>query len=132
MESLRAFFRCNRQVAALVIALALAMKALVPAGYMIGTEARTLTIEICGGQTPGKQDIHLAGKADGSANAHAKAGNECPYTALSMASMSGADAGLLAAALLFVLALGFAPVAAVTLPRRAFMTPPLRGPPAFS
>jgi hypothetical protein len=47
MELLRAFFRDHRRLAALLVALALCVKALVPAGYMPGAHGKVLTVEIC-------------------------------------------------------------------------------------
>ncbi len=46
-----------------------------------------------------------------------------------MASLAGADALLLAAALAFILALGFAPATAPRPRRAVWLRPPLRGPP---
>ena len=47
MDILRAFLSRHRAFAALVVAAALCMKALVPAGYMIGHDSVTLTVELC-------------------------------------------------------------------------------------
>jgi hypothetical protein len=48
MHVLRHLFLRQRWLAALVVAAALAMKALIPAGYMVGSQSgRVLTIQIC-------------------------------------------------------------------------------------
>ncbi|HIQ17418.1 MAG TPA: hypothetical protein EYH41_05390 [Novosphingobium capsulatum] len=56
---------------------------------------------------------------------------DCPFSSLSMASMTGADPALLALALAFILALGFAPVRTSHPKRVSYLRPPLRGPPAL-
>lgn len=133
MGPIRTFLTQHRQIAALILALALAMKALVPAGYMVGSGDRTLTIEICDGQGNATiKAISISGKSGGPADSHEKAAKECPFTALSMHALSTTDSILLALALAFILALGFAPRENLRIARPDFLKPPLRGPPAFS
>jgi hypothetical protein len=136
MGNLRAFFRNHRQAAAVLFALALAMKALLPTGYMIQSQADTLTISVCSdasGEHSVKQIvIPQSGKSAGNAAEHGKGEGTCPYSALGMASLAQTNAGLLAMALAFILALGFAPVRAPRPKRVLYLLPPLRGPPAFA
>jgi hypothetical protein len=130
---IRRFCRDHRRFAALLVALALCLKVLVPAGYMVGGQSQTLTISICadaqGGQHLTKQIAIPVKGEDGKGDEHAKSA-PCPYAALGMASLPGADTALLALALVFIIALGFAPAPSVPLRRTAFLRPPLRGPPA--
>ena len=136
MQPLRAFLMRHRAFAALLVAAALCMKLAVPAGYMVGTGSKVLSIEICAdsrGQHLTQQIvIPQTGKSADKQAEHAKASASCPYSALSMASLGGADPLLLAAALAFILALGFAPVRAATPRRASNLRPPLRGPPALA
>jgi hypothetical protein len=136
MATLRVFLGSHRRLAALLVALALCMKALVPGGYMIAGDARVLTIEICADATGGamtKQIVvphHAApGEAQGD---HGKASGTCPYAGLAMAGLAGADAVLLVLALGFILALGFAAQRAAQPRRPTHIRPPLRGPPALA
>jgi len=139
MKTLRALVTGHRRLAALLLAMTLALKVLVPGGYMLGSEAGGLTVQICSGMT----------SADGSAASltipmdrggshgdvpagHANAAKECPFTALAMHALSAADPLVLALAMAFVLALGLAAAPPLRLVRPAFLTPPLRGPPATS
>ncbi len=134
MDLIRAFFQRHRALAFMVIAAALCMKALLPAGYMIGETSRTITVQICHDGSGISQSKQIAIPMKGAAaDTKGKQGNgECPFSALSMASLSGADTALLAVALAFILALGFAPIRPI-LPQRQFhLRPPLRGPPAFA
>ena len=130
MNSLRAFFRDHRRLAALLIALALALKTLVPGGYMLAPQSKILTIAICADASGGPITRQIVLPADGKAADHAKAESTCPYAALGMAAMTGADAPLLPLALAFILALGFAPVRPALRAHHYFLRPPLRGPPA--
>lgn len=134
MQPIRSFLAGHVRLAALILVMALAMKALVPAGYMVGAgTGQTLTIEICDGQGKSTlRQISVAGKHMQTDESHEKAAKECPFTAISMHSLAASDAALLALAIAFILALGFAPVPVLRLQRRAWLSPPLRGPPALS
>lgn len=133
MNLVRAFFLRHRGLAIVLVLATLCMKALVPTGFMIGQNAKVLTVQICDdafGNHAVKQ-IAIPMK-DGSSESGSKQGTgECPFTSLSMASMSGADPALLALALAFILALGFVPTRTAYLERVFHLRPPLRGPPAL-
>lgn len=134
MTIVRAFLLHHRRFAALLIALALCMKVALPAGFMLGTSSMQLTIEICDSQGQpvlSQIAVPLDGK-DAPGEAQHKGSSDCPFSALSMAAMSGADVLLISAALVFIIALGFAPVASAPLLRFPFLSPPLRGPPTLS
>ena len=133
MNLVRAFFLRHRALAIVLVLATLCMKAIVPTGFMIGQNSKVLTVQICDdafGNHAVKQ-IAIPMK-DGSSDSSGKQGKgECPFSSLSMASMSGADPALLALALAFILALGFVPTR-TAYPERVFhLRPPLRGPPAL-
>lgn len=134
MNLVRAFFLRNRALAIVLVLATLCMKAIVPTGFMIGQNSKVLTVQICDdafGNHAVKQ-IAIPMK-DGSSDSSGKQGKgECPFTSLSMASMSGADPALLALALAFILALGFVSTRTAH-PERVFhLRPPLRGTPALA
>jgi hypothetical protein len=135
MTVLRAFLLRHYALAALVLVAALCLKAIVPAGYMVGQADKVMTVLVCdpAGSTMGSTQITVAVKGEPAKHAGASgAQGDCAYTSLAMASLAGADPLLLALALAFVLALG---VAAVPLPaptRTPHVRPPLRGPPALA
>jgi hypothetical protein len=120
----------------LLLAVALAVRVLVPAGYMPGPGTRVLTVEVCA-DTQGRRLTtqivlpHSGGPVERQGD-HAKGEGACTFSALSMAALAGADAGLLVLALAFILALGFAPHGPPLRHRPAFLRPPLRGPPAIA
>lgn len=132
MERLRAIVMHDRRSATLLIVLAIALKALVPAGYMIASEARVLTIAVChdASGSGSARDVVIPMKDKGGVPGKPSKG-ECPYGALAMAGLPGADAVLLALAIAFLIALGFAPQSVPRVSRPAFLRPPLRGPPAL-
>ncbi|WP_295638360.1 DUF2946 family protein [Novosphingobium sp.] len=142
MATLRTFLLTRRWLAFGLVALALAMRALVPAGFMPGGSAASghlLAISICadasGNAGQGRQIlIPVSGKTDpspsGSDSHDNRSQSACAFSALSFAALGGADAVLLVAALAFVLAIGFAHAPPLRLARIAGLRPPLRGPPA--
>lgn len=132
MHALRALLFDNRRLAFGLVVLALSIKALIPSGYMLSDKAgHVLTVTICGdasGQALTKQiEVPARGKGD-----HAKAEATCAWGLLAMAALGGADALLLAAALAFILALGFMAGRPALPARRGQLRPPLRGPPVFA
>lgn len=137
MHLLRALLLRHRALAVLAIAAALCLKAVVPAGYMLDSNASSITVRLCndasGASAPTAITIPI--QADGSAHpddpASHKAAAACPYTALTLATLGGADLALLALALVFLLALGFAPVPTLRAIRPPYLRPPLRAPPAL-
>ena len=120
---------------ALVLA-TLALKALVPGGYMIAAHGQTLTVEICGsnsaGQLTAQVTIPMKSDAAPGQSGPGKTDGACPYASLSFASLGGAEPLLLAAALAYIVALGFLPLPARIIRAAPRLRPPLRGPPAFA
>lgn len=135
MMGLRAILLDHRRLALLLVAVALAMKALVPGGYMLGTQSQVITVSICGdasGTHETRQIVVPRSGADkDTVSQHAKSA-PCAFSALGMDGLAGADPILLALALAFILAAGFAVLAGLTLKARAHLRPPLRGPPLLA
>lgn len=131
---LRTLFLRHRALALLLVAATLCLKAVVPTGYMIGHQSKTLTVLICGDGMDRAAAQQLAIPLPGEpGDGAAKQGKgDCPYGALSMASLAGADPAQLALALTFILALGFAAASPNLFRRIDHLRPPLRGPPALA
>ncbi len=132
MGAWRTFLKEHRWLALWLIAAALAAKALVPAGYMLGdTGTKTLTMVICDGSGPSTMTVDIPMDPD-----HAKAPDsgkqDCAWSGLGHAMLGGADPVLLLAAIAFLLTLGFAPAPQPVLRRRAFAQPPSQGPPPLA
>ena len=130
MTALRSLVFRYRPLAMLLVAAALCLRVVLPAGTMIAPEAKVLTIRICVdslGQE-GMAQIAVPIKGLGSKTDSAAKG-ECAFSSLAKAATGGADTALLAFALAFILLLGFAPARHPRLQRPGHLRPPLRGPP---
>ena len=133
MGDIRGFVRSHLGLVLVLLLATLAVRALVPAGMMLDVESRAITVTICAdssGQHLSQTIIipmHAGHAAD--AHEHAKHDSVCPYSSLTLASLGGVDALLLAAALAFVLTLGFAPSRIAPLHAVHGQRPPVRGPP---
>jgi hypothetical protein len=130
---LHIFFANRRHIATILAAITLAIKAMVPSGYMVDEQSRVLTVIVCADASNTgyvKQvTIPVSGKNGENSDEHGKSGGTCPYSVMSMASLGGAEAPLLEMALAFIVALGFAPFHFPLLVRSRNDRPPLRGPP---
>ncbi|NML93058.1 hypothetical protein HHL27_05175 [Novosphingobium sp. TW-4] len=136
MRGLRAILLRNRTLAMALVALALAMRALIPAGFMPGkTATSSFTVLVCADATGLHSPMTITVAKHGApaqAPEQAKANEHCAFAGLGMAALSGADPALLAAAIAFLVALGFGPVALPALRRAPRILPPPCGPPALS
>lgn len=133
MHAIRAFFRTHRRLALALVVLALAMKALTPAGFMPAAPGKVLTVMICDGQGDMQAaKIAIPGESKTDTGSAAKGDSVCPYAWLSFAALGGTDALLAAALLLFILASAFAPARIPPLRRGHRVLPPPCGPPAFA
>jgi hypothetical protein len=137
MSSLRALTHTYARLSLVLVVLALAVKALVPAGYMISTTGeRFLTVTICADAsgTPKQMRIAIPDKNE-SGGDHAEAADKsqpCAFSGLGHAALGGADPLLLAAAMAFILLVGLAPLRSPPARDIPFLRPPLRGPPSLS
>lgn len=137
VSSLRALIHRYAQLTLVLVALALAVKALVPAGYMISSSGeRFLMVTICADAsgTPKQMRIAIPDKNETGGD-HSEAADKskpCAFSGIGHAALGGADSILLAAALAFILLVGFAPLRAPPADDLAFLRPPLRGPPSLS
>ncbi len=133
MRAWRRLFRDHRQLAALVVALALCMKALMPAGFMPVSAPLLIAAEICADASGADTIRHIAiPMKDGERGKHSddgKAKATCAWSALAMASLAGPDPALLALALAFILAVGMLSLRSPLVRRALHIRPPLRGPP---
>ena len=135
MQALRALIRNHARLTLVLLALALAVKAVVPAGFMLSAGGdRLLTVTICSDAVGAAEQVQILipGKKDARSD-HSKAadkGQPCAFAGLGHAALGGADPVLLAAALVFILLVGLAPLPAPPHRDLPFLRPPLRGPPA--
>lgn len=129
MKHLRAFMQQRWTLALWLVAAALFVRAVVPTGYMVDANATSFSFTICS-DANGDMVTHDVTIPDDGKGDMAKADSPCAFSGLAQAALGGADAPLLAAAIAFILALGFV---AVVLPRIVsahYLRPPPQGPPA--
>jgi len=115
-----------------LVVLALIVKALLPAGFMVSSTAEHfLTVTICADAsgTPKQMRIAIPSKGD---SGDAGQGQPCAFSGLGHAALDGVDPVLLTAAIAFVLLAGFAPLRPPALRDVGFLRPPLRGPPSLN
>ncbi|MEG3146479.1 DUF2946 family protein [Sphingomonas sp. RT2P30] len=133
MRGMRHLFRRHARLAWLMVTLALAMKVLVPAGFMPVFGAKGVAIVICSGSGPMTATMAMPGMATpgGDHDAPGKHEAPCAFAGLAAPGLGGADIIQLAIALAAIVAFGvlFTPIA--RRPIWAFLRPPLRGPPAL-
>lgn len=123
-----------------MLACALVMKILVPAGFMPVVSGGRVTIEICGGTAPAQTVMapmmamamampgmaHHSGKSD-----HQEREMPCAFSGLTAPSLAAVDPVLLAIAIAFIVGLVRHVRTAVPITAHAYLRPPLRGPPPF-
>lgn len=121
----------QRRLAVLLCVATLALKLLVPTGFMIGSQHGRITIELCSGVQPPTTamagmhgDMPDHGKQD-----HGKAEMPCAFSGLSAASLGAVDPIQLAVLIAFIMAIGVSPAVLPAVARRSYLRPPLRGPP---
>jgi hypothetical protein len=131
--AIRHLLRYHRRLALWVIVLALALKVVVPGGYMVGTEGGSITVQLCSGYGPQTMVVAMPGMAHHSEKKgdHGKSEMPCAFSGLSGPSLAAVDPLLLLAAIAFILLTVFR-LADRPAVRRAlpYLRPPLRGPPA--
>lgn len=130
MTSLRHFFLRHRAFAVWLVAAALVMKVLMPAGFMASASQGAMTIELCSGYGPQTVTVAILGADERHAPAqHDKSDMPCAFSGLAATSLAAADPIILAIAIAFIIATAFrtAPIHVARAPAR--LRPPLRGPP---
>lgn len=131
MHALRAFLQKHSSLAALIVVAALALRVLVPGGYMPSIDHGRITVKICTGAPdgPGTMVMAIPGLEHKQQPGDVATG-KCAYADLAQAMTGGADVILLAAALAFALALALQLISTLPVRPAEFLRPPLRGPPA--
>lgn len=133
MQRLRRLVLANRPFACALVGLALMLKMVVPAGLMPTVSNGHIVVSICSGTGPATMVVAIPGldhKSDKDDH-HSKAEQPCAFSGLSNSSLAAVDPFVLAAAILFILALGTRPRTLHTHRTIPYLRPPLRGPPAF-
>ena len=126
----RAFIRGNIPAMWALVVLTLAMKLIVPVGFMPHLSAGGIELVVCNGMEPPPM-AHMPMMA-GHHHDHGgpqKPDAPCPFAGLSAPTLGGADPVQLAIAIAAILVAGLAAIVAVRVRAITYLRPPLRGPP---
>jgi hypothetical protein len=135
---LRRLILGHRRVAVLLCAAALALRLLVPGGYMVAEQSGRITITLCPTTVPqpirsmtmAMPGMHGDMPDHGKQPDHGKAEMPCAFSGLSAQALGAADPILLVAAIAFLMAVGLQRSRPLAIRRIPYLRPPLRGPPA--
>ncbi|MBW8910437.1 MAG: hypothetical protein JF564_00715 [Sphingomonas sp.] len=119
----------HAMIAMSIMVLVLAVRALIPAGYMTSASPAGLTVELCSGISGKTVTIALPGPSGHQEHGKAQADSPCAFASLGQVMTSATDPVLLAAAIAFVIALSTVLDRSPPLARSGHLRPPLRGPP---
>lgn len=130
VDLLRRLAARHRASVGALLVLALAIRLLVPAGFMPRVADGHISIGICSGVGP-MTVMAMPGSDHGKSDdgAHGKPGQPCAFAALSAPALPAADPILVALAMLFVAALALQAAAKCAAVAPRHLRPPLRGPP---
>ncbi|MET3473525.1 hypothetical protein ABIC78_004077 [Novosphingobium sp. 1529] len=118
----------------LICCAVLALRLLVPSGYMVEAGGSRITISICNGVASAPMSVSLPLKHDGGTQdspQHSEHAMPCPYGSLAHAALPAADPIQLAQLLVFILAVAWLGLALPARSAPTYIRPPLRGPPIY-
>jgi hypothetical protein len=128
---LRHLCRVHRRFAMLAILAVLALRLMMPAGFMPTIADGHITVGVCSGTGSTMVTIAIPGlKPDRPDGTQHNAEAPCAFAGLAMPALPAADPILLAIAIAFVFAIGRLAVDRVRVAAPARLRPPLRAPPA--
>ena len=131
MNRLRSLVCNHRLFAGWIVVAAMAMRILVPVGFMPTESGHAMTMELC----PGYAAMAMATPApahhtpDGRHGKDGKSEAPCAFSGLSAPAVRGADFPILLLALTFLMGLGVLSDAPVVVRSCVRLRPPPRGPP---
>ncbi|WP_188768770.1 hypothetical protein [Novosphingobium endophyticum] len=133
MRTLRQFFRDRPALAALLLAAALCLKIVLPAGYMPSAAGSDMVVALCSSMAPEGQTvtIRIPGKA-GQDDMSGSAKQSCAFAPLAAAVLGSVPPAIVLAALLFVFVAAILGQPLALRPVTARIRPPSQGPPAFA
>jgi hypothetical protein len=133
---MRAITFQQRSLVIAILALALFVRAVIPAGFMVAPSSLKLTVQVCAdgasGQTSVQIEVPLSKGGQRDKSDHGQKSRPCAFSALSMASMAGDHRPLLIVALATIVATIITNCASHLQQQAHHLRPPLRGPPLFA
>ena len=136
MTALRAINLQQRSWFIMILALALFVRAVIPAGYMVAPSSLKLTVQICAEgltqQSKIEIEVPLSQSGQSDKSDHEQKSGPCAFSALSMASMAGDHSPFVIIALANILVTVITNGAPHLQHQTRHLHPPLRGPPLFA
>lgn len=129
MTGLRDVLHRHTMIAMSIMVLVLAVRAMIPAGYMTNASPAGLTVELCSSISGKTVTIALPGQSGHQDHGKDQADKPCAFASLGQAMTSATDPVLLASAIAFIIALGILLDRSPPQARTGHLRPPLRGPP---
>ena len=130
MAPLRLLLRSHRVAFLLLLACTLAVRMLVPTGFMPVVADGTITVAVCPGAQPVATGTHsMVGMHHDDSGKHGKADMPCVYAGLGQAAVGSVPPALVAAALAFAFLLASQAATRQRWAMPARLRPPLRAPP---
>lgn len=133
VRTLRQFFRDRPALSALLLAAALCLKIVLPAGYMPSASGGDVVVALCSSAAPAGETvtIRIPGKA-GQDDMSGSAKHSCAFAPLAAAALDSVPPAIVLAALLFVFVAAILGRTLALRPLDAQVRPPSQGPPAFA
>lgn len=131
MFAVRRLLLEHRLLCGWLVAAALLMKAVLPAGFMPMQAGGTLVLGFCSGYGPQTIAVTIPDRVDRtSPDEHRTPGEmPCAFAGLAMPGVAAVDPALLLLAIAFVLERAIRTAAPIPAIARVYLRPPLRGPP---
>lgn len=134
--SMRAITFQQRSWVIVILALALFVRAVIPAGFMVAPSSLKLTVQVCADgasdQTTVQIEVPLSKGGQRDQGDHGQKNGPCAFSVLSMASMAQDHGPLLIVALATIVTTIITNGAPHSRQRAHHLRPPLRGPPLFA
>lgn len=132
MLSLRTLVTRHPRIAAMVVAVSLLLRILIPSGFMPTVSGEHVLISICSGIEQSSVEVSLPASTSRDVGDHSqgKSAALCAYSGLLGSSLAAVDVVLLAAGMPIAIAVGLVPKLRPPLTVADHLRPPLRGPPA--
>lgn len=138
MSAFRRLILAHSQIAALICVAAMALRLVIPTGYMVSNDHGRVAITLCSGVVAHQPSMTMdvpgmdhAMPEHGKSKEHGKAEMACAFSSLSSQALGGADPVLLLEALAFAVAMALHATSRSIIPAAPYLRPPLRGPPLF-
>ncbi len=133
MRLVRHYLNSYPRLVGMFLVAVLALKLLVPTGYMIAPDSKSFTVQICTGMGMVEKTVTVSVDSHSSEKSDRQASDKpCSFAGFAQLVLSAADPVLLIAALLFIMITALHVQSVSRVSARSRLRPPLRAPPAIA